>query len=104
MSSWASIKHKTTDCWSYNDRLKQHGFLLTFFDPAMVRVLRLTAKYARQRSFSDAALQIYLTLKLLFELLLQQTTGFVQSLQRLVGLDWVAPDFSIFVAAKRRLT
>jgi hypothetical protein len=39
---------------------------------------------------------------LLLGLLFQQTTGCVQSLQRLVVLDWVAPDFSTFVAAKRR--
>ena len=31
-------------------------------------------------------------LKLLFGMPLRQTTGFVQSLLRLVGLDWAAPD------------
>ena len=35
---------------------------------------------------SDAAVQTCLTLKVLFAMSLRQTTGFVQSLQRLVGL------------------
>ena len=33
-------------------------------------------------------------LKVLFGMPLRQTTGFVQSLLRLVGLDWAVPDFS----------
>ena len=48
----------------------------------------------RQQSFSDAAIQTCLTLRVLFGLPLRQTTSFVQSLLRLIGLDWAAPDFS----------
>ena len=33
-------------------------------------------------------------MKVLFGLALRQTTGFVESLLRLVGLDWDVPDFS----------
>ena len=33
-------------------------------------------------------------MKVLFGLPLRQTTGFVESLLKLVGLDWAVPDFS----------
>lgn len=33
-------------------------------------------------------------MKVLFGLPLRQTTGFVESLLRRVGLDWAVPDFS----------
>ena len=56
-----------------------------------------------QRSFSDAAIQTGLTLKVLFGMPLRQTTGFVQSLLRLVGLDWATPDFSTLCRRQQTL-
>ena len=56
-----------------------------------------------QQQFSDAAIQTCLTLKVLFGLRLWQTTGFVQSLLRLVGLDWAAPDFSTLCRRQKTL-
>ncbi|GLO69679.1 hypothetical protein MACH17_11960 [Phaeobacter inhibens] len=53
-----------------------------------------TGKRSRQPKFSDAAIQICLTMKVLFGMPLRQTTGFVESLLRLAGLDWKVPDFS----------
>jgi hypothetical protein len=53
-----------------------------------------SGKRGRQQQSSDAAIQTCLTLKVLFGMPLRQTTGFVQTLLRLVGLDWPAPDFS----------
>lgn len=57
----------------------------------------------RQQSFSDAAIQSCLTLKVLFGLPLRQTTGFVESLLRLVGLDWTVPDFSTLSRRQKTL-
>lgn len=57
----------------------------------------------RQQRFSDAAIQTCLTLKVLFGLPLRQTTGFVQSLLRLVGLDWAVPDFSTLCRRQKTL-
>ena len=65
-----------------------------------------TGKRGRQPSYSDAAVQTRLTMKMLFGMVdivaplvratmsLRQTTGFVESLLRLIGLDWTGPDFS----------
>ena len=43
-------------------------------------------------------------LKVLFRLPLRQTTGFVESLLRLVGLDWAVPDFSTLSRSQRTLS
>ena len=94
MSSWAPTKYKTKNWSSYNDSLKQRGSLSIWFDPEMVWTPPPNGKRGRQQQFSDAAIQTCLTLKVLLGMPLRQTTGFVQSLLRLVGLDWTAPDFS----------
>lgn len=60
----------------------------------MVWVPPPNGKRGRQQSFCDEAIQACLTLKVLFGMPLRQTTGFVQGLLRMVGLDWAAPDFS----------
>ena len=53
-----------------------------------------TVKRARQPVYSDAAVQTCLTMKVLFCMALRQTTGLVESLLRLVNLNWKVPDFS----------
>ena len=62
-----------------------------------------SGKRGRQRSFSDAAIQTCLTMKVLFGMPLRQTTGFVQSLLRLVGLDWAVPDYSTLCRRQKTL-
>lgn len=42
----------------------------------------------RQQAYSDAAIQACLKIKVLFGLPLRQTTGFVESLLALSGLEW----------------
>ncbi|UWS78087.1 IS5 family transposase [Phaeobacter sp. G2] len=94
MSSWAPTKYKTTNWSSSNDALKQRGSLAIWFDPEMVWTPPPTGRRGRQCKFSDAAIQTCLTMKVLFGMPLRQTAGFVESLLRLVGLDWSVPDFS----------
>jgi hypothetical protein len=53
-----------------------------------------TGRLGRRRTYSDAAIQTCLTMKVLFGMALRQTTGFVESLLRLAGLDGSVPDFS----------
>lgn len=53
-----------------------------------------TGKRGRRQLYGDAAIQCCLTMKVLFGMALRQTTGFVESLLRLIGLDWSVPDFS----------
>ncbi|TDK53375.1 IS5 family transposase [Antarcticimicrobium luteum] len=103
MSSWTPTKYKTTNWSAYNDSLKRRGSLSIWFDPEMVWVPPPSGKRGRQQSFSDAAIQACLTLKVLFGMPLRQTTGFVQSLLRLIGLDWSVPDFSTLCRRQKTL-
>ncbi len=42
-------------------------------------------------------------MKVLFRMALRQTTGFVESLLRLIGLNWAAPDFSTLSRRQKTL-
>ena len=103
MSSWAPTKYKTTNWSPYNDALKRRGSLALWFDPEMVWVPPPDGRRGRQQQFSDAAIQACLTLKVLFSMPLRQTTGFVQSLLRLVGLEWAVPDYSTLCRRQKTL-
>ena len=46
---------------------------------------------------------IGLTMKVLFGMTLRQTSGFVESLLRLVSLDWTVPDFSTLSRRQKTL-
>jgi Transposase DDE domain len=63
-----------------------------------------TGKRGRQPTFSDAAIQTCLTLKVLFRLPLRQVIGLVESLLQLAGLDWPVPDFSTLSRRQKNLT
>ncbi|WP_424984561.1 IS5 family transposase [Microbulbifer sp. S227A] len=103
MSSWAPTKYKTTNWSAYNESLKRRGSLAIWFDPEMTWRAPPTGKRGRKPSFSDAAIQACLTMKVLFSMPLRQTTGFVESLLRLAGLDWKVPDFSTLCRRQRTL-
>lgn len=103
MSSWAPTKYKTTNWSTYNDSLKRRGSLSIWFDPQMVWIPPPTGKRGRRQQFSDAAIQACLTLKVLFGMPLRQTTGFVESLLKLVGLSWEVPDFSTLCRRQKTL-
>jgi hypothetical protein len=85
---------KTGNWPSYNEALKRRGSLTIWFDPAMTWVAAPTGNRGRQPAWGDAAIQTCRTMKVLFAMALRQTTGFVESLLRLIGVDWDVPDFS----------
>jgi hypothetical protein len=60
-------------------------------------------KRGRPETFSDAAIQFCLSVKVLFGLPLRQTSGLVSSLLKMAGLDWPAPDFSTLSRRQRTL-
>ena len=86
--------HIDRDVQGYNEALKRRGSLTIWFDPAMAWEAAPTGKRGRQPDYSDAAIQICLTMKVLFGMALRQTTGFVESLLQLIDLDWAVPNFS----------
>jgi hypothetical protein len=95
--------YKTLDWPAYNKALRRRGSLTIWFDPAMGWEAEPTGRRGRQQSYSDAAIQTCLTMKVLFGMALRQTTGFVESLLRLTGLDWKVPDFSTLCRRQKTL-
>ena len=116
MSRPTPATYKTRNWPAYNQALKRRGSLtfhwpagdcvqspLGWFDPAMIWAAAPTGKRGRQPDYSDAAVQTCLTMKVLFGMALRQTTGFVESLLRLMGLDWAVPDFSTLSRRQKTL-
>ena len=103
MSSWSPTKYQTKNWPSYNTALKQRGSLSIWFDPEMTWEPPPSGKRGGQQDYSDAAIQACLTLKVLFGMSLRQTTGFVESLLRLAGLDWAVPDYSTLSRRQKTL-
>ena len=95
--------YKTKNWPAYNEALKRRGSLTIWFDPAMTWEATPTGKRGRQPDYSDAAIQTCLTMKVLFGMALGQTTGFVESLLRLSGLDWFVPNFSTLSRRQKTL-
>lgn len=84
--------------------LKQRGSLSIWFDAGMAWEAKPSGKRGRHQAYSDAAIQACLTIKVLFGLPLRQTTGFVESLLALAGLEWSVPDFSTLCRRQKTLT
>jgi transposase len=103
MSKPTSPTYKTTNWADYNEALKRRRSLTIWFDPEMKWDAEPSGKRGRSRTFSDAAIQTCLTMKVLFGMALRQTTDFIESLLRLTGLDWVVPDFSTICRRQRTL-
>ena len=95
--------YKIKNWRAYNEALKRRGSLTIWFDPEMTWAARPTGKRGRQPTYSDAAIQTCLTMKVLFGMALRQTTGFVESLLQLSGLDWSVPDFSTLSRRQKTL-
>ena len=51
-------------------------------------------KRGRNPVFSGATVQFFLSIKCLFGQALRQSLGMVQSLRKLAGLDWPAPEYN----------
>lgn len=103
MSRPTPLTYKIKNWRAYNEALKRRGSLTIWFDPEMTWAARPTGKRGRQPTYSDAAIQTCLTMKVLFGMALRQTTGFVESLLQLSGLDWSVPDFSTLSRRQKTL-
>ncbi len=105
--------YKTTTWPACNEALKRLGSLTIWFDPEMIWPEMIwpgmiwdavpTGRRGRQQSYSDTAIQTCLSMKVPFGMALRQTTGFVESLLRLVGLEWAVPDFSTLSRRQKTL-
>lgn len=103
MAKPAPTRYRTRNWSDCNAALRQRGSLSVWFDPDTVWYAGKTGKRGRPETFSDAAVQVCLTLKVLFGLPLRQTVGLVESLVRMAGLDWPVPDYSTLCRRQARI-
>lgn len=96
-------RYRTTNWSAYIAALRRRGALSVWFDPETVWHAKQTGKRGRPETFSDAAIQACLTLKVLFGLPLRQTVGLVESLIRMAGPDWPVPDYSTLCRRQARI-
>ena len=95
MSKPAPARYRTTNWSSDNAALRRRGSLLVWLDREMEWLAPASRRPGRPQTFSDAAIQFCLSLKVLFGLALRQATGMVASLLKMAGLeDWPVPDHS----------
>ena len=93
---------KTRNWRAFTEARERRGARTIWFDPAMVWDAASTGKGGRQQSYNDTAIRVCPTMKVLFGMALGQTTGFVRSLLRSIGLDWACPTSAPCRAAGRR--
>ena len=115
MSKPYTPTYKTLNWPAYNKALKRRGSLTIWFDPDMTWDAAPSGKRGRQQTYSDASIQTCLTMKVLFGMVdivaplvratmsTRQTTGFVESLLGLIGLNWTVPDFSTLSRRQKTL-
>jgi hypothetical protein len=99
----APPKYRTTNWSAYNAALKQRGSLDVWFDPEMQWLSAPCGRRGRPARFSDSAIELCLTLKVLCNLPLRQATGLVASLLKLADLDWPVPDYTTLCRRQKTL-
>jgi hypothetical protein len=105
MSKPAPARYRTTNWSEYNAALRRRGSLLVWLDREMEWLAPASHRPGRPQTFSDAAIQFCLSLKVLFGLALRQTIGMVASLLKMAGLeDWPVPDFSTLCRRQKTVT
>ncbi len=88
-------RYRTTNWPQYNRSLKARGDLTVWFSPDIAwHGNEREGRVGAPTRYRDQAIQIMLTLKVLFQQGLRQVHGLTRSLVRLMGLDWTVPCFS----------
>ena len=96
-------RYKTANWTEYNAALKARGLITIWLDKDMQWYAPASGKRGLQQTFTDAAIQLCLSIKCLFGLALRQSRGLVQSLLGLAKLDWHVPDFSTISRRQKTL-
>jgi hypothetical protein len=95
--------YRTRNWPAQDEALKRRGSLSIWFDPEMSLDAVPTGRRGRQQTYSDAAIQTCLSMKVSFGMALRPTADFVESLLPLVGRDWSAPGFSTLSRRQKTL-
>ena len=94
MSKPTPTRYRITNWPEYNAALRRRGSLLVWLDREMEWLASPSGRPGRSETYSDAAIQFCLSIKVLFGLALRQTIGMVASLLKMAGLNWPVPDYT----------
>ena len=105
MSRLCPTRYRTTNWSDNNAALRRRGSLLVWLDRKMEWLAPKRGRPGRPQTFSDAAVQFCLSIKILFGLALRQAIGMVESLLKMAGLEaWPVPDYSTLCRRQKTVT
>jgi hypothetical protein len=89
-------RHRVTNWPEYNEGLRRRGDLTVWISEDVLSQWLAPRRTTRggQRRYSDLAIELCLTLGLVFKQPLRQTQGLMRSIARLLGVEIAVPDFS----------
>ncbi|MFA3918859.1 IS5 family transposase [Ruegeria hyattellae] len=89
-------KYRVTNWASYNESLRRRGDLTVWVSDEGLRLWSAPRRTTRggQRIYSDLAIEICLTVGMVYRQRLRQTQGFMRSIAILLGVKVPVPDFS----------
>jgi hypothetical protein len=89
-------KYRVTNWSEYNEGLRQRGDLTVWICEDALALWPAARRTTRggQPHYSDLAIELCLTLGLVFKQPLRQTQGLMRSIARLLGVEIAVPDFS----------
>jgi hypothetical protein len=89
-------KYRVTNWSEYNEGLRQRGDLTVWIDEDALGLWSAPRRATRggQRRYSDLAIELCLTLGMVFHQPLRQTQGLMRSIAKLLGIMIAVPDFS----------
>ena len=98
-------KYRVKNWASYDRALVRRGDVTVWLSPEAIAAWEPAGirKRGGQLRYSDLAIETALTLRLIFQLPLRQTEGFLRSLVSLMGLDLETPDHTTLFRRSQRL-
>ncbi|SDX81558.1 Transposase DDE domain-containing protein [Ruegeria halocynthiae] len=95
-----------TNWTEYNESLRRRGDLTVWISDDALGLWSAPRRTTRggQRTYSDLAIEICLTLSAVYKQQLRQTQGFMRSIATLLGVEIAVPDFSTLSRRGKGLT
>jgi transposase len=92
----AKQKFKVTNWSAYNESLRRRGDLTVWVSDEALGQWSASRRTSRggQPKYSDLAVTMCLTLRVVYDLPLRQTQGLMRSIAKLMGVEIAVPDFS----------
>ena len=102
---YAKSRYRIRNWPEYEAGLRRRGDLTVWLSDAALDAWRAPAsgKPGGQRTYSDLAIEAALTIRMVFDLPLRQTEGFLRSLADLLGLELPIPDHTTLSRRRKKL-